>query len=56
MEFIVCICISMLFSIGYTNFRINQYDKLICEHIKDTSQVTFDMLLELLKKVGIIKN
>ena len=43
-------------SIGYTNFRINQYDKLICEHIKDTSQVTFDMLLELLKKVGIIKN
>lgn len=55
MEFIACILISIVSSWAYTNLRINQYDKVITDHISNSSEITFEMVLKLLKKAGIIK-
>lgn len=55
MEYIMCILISFTLSGIYTRVIINKYDETITEHVKNTSEVTFDAVLELLKKVGIIR-
>lgn len=55
MEYILCILTSVFLSTLYTNLTINKYDKIITEHVKNTSDVTFNAVLELLKKVGVIK-
>lgn len=55
MEYIACILISIILSKLYTDLIIKKYDEVITEHIKNTSKVTFDAVLELLKKIGIIK-
>lgn len=55
MEYVGCILISVILSSIYTRLTIIKYDNLITEHIKNTGEVTFDAVLELLKKIGIIK-
>lgn len=55
MEYLACILASLFLSSIYTNIVINKYDKVITKHIKNTSEITFDSILELLKKLGVIK-
>lgn len=55
MEYVVCVLVSVVLSNLYTDLTIKKYDRAITEHIKNTSEVTFDAVLNLLKKLGIIK-
>lgn len=55
MEYVACILISVILSKLYIDLTIKRYDRVITEHIKNTSEVTFDTVLNLLKKIGIIK-
>ena len=56
MVYVACILLSVLLSKLYVDLAIKKYDETITKHIKDTSEVTFDMVMQLLKKVGIIKD
>lgn len=55
MKYLAVILISVILSKLYTDLTVKKYDRVITEHIRNTSEVTFDIVLQLLKKVGVIK-
>ena len=56
MSYVICILISVFISAAYTNIMLNKMSKLNAEYMQKYSLVTFDSMMEVLKKCGVVKD